>query len=186
MIAATNRDLPAAIARGTFREDLYYRLNVFEIRIPPLRERPRGHPAARRELPRGARPRRWGGRPPASRATRASGCSPIAWPGNVRELRNAIERADPALRRRPDHREHLPIAVGRPRTGACGGSAGRAAPPTARRRCRRAASISKSSSAATSSARSREARGNKSKAARLLGLTRAQLYSRLEKYGLGS
>ena len=92
IVAATNRDLEKGIAQGTFREDLFYRLNVFPIRIPPLRERPDDIPMLV-----------WGfvdefsktfGKPIES----VSKDSMLAlqryhWPGNVRELRNVVERA---------------------------------------------------------------------------------------------
>jgi NtrC-family two-component system response regulator AlgB len=92
VIAATNRDLTAAVKAGTFREDLFYRLNVISVTMPPLRERPR-------DLARHAREfltffAAESGRPvkdfsaAAWRAIHAH-----AWPGNLRELRNAIERA---------------------------------------------------------------------------------------------
>ena len=92
LVAATHRDLAADVAAGRFREDLYYRLNVIEVRLPPLRERREdiaaiadhvlAHFAAR------------AGRPglaftPEAHAALAS----HAWPGNLRELRNAVERA---------------------------------------------------------------------------------------------
>jgi transcriptional regulator with PAS, ATPase and Fis domain len=80
------------MARGEFREDLFYRLNVFAITLPPLRERPEDVlPLAEAFLEDLGRP--WAGRPPGSRATRASWLLSYRWPGNVRELRNAIERA---------------------------------------------------------------------------------------------
>jgi len=92
VIAATNRDLAAAVKAGIFREDLYYRLNVIAITVPPLRERP----ADLAQLAQiflqffaeeSGRPvRRFGA--PAWAALRAH-----VWPGNLRELRNAIERA---------------------------------------------------------------------------------------------
>jgi two-component system NtrC family response regulator len=88
ILAATNRDLPERIREGTFREDLYYRLNVVEIRVPPLRERPEDIPplvdyfmkdtSADRELTV----------PPAVIEELKS----RPWPGNVRELSNACER----------------------------------------------------------------------------------------------
>ena len=92
VIAATNRDLDADVRAGRFREDLLYRLNVVEIRLPPLRERPQDivpmaarflaffTRAARRPVPELS--------PAAVEVLRA-----YPWPGNVRELRNAIERA---------------------------------------------------------------------------------------------
>ncbi|HVP28727.1 MAG TPA: sigma 54-interacting transcriptional regulator [Myxococcota bacterium] len=92
VIAATNRDLPKAIADGRFRQDLYYRLNVFPLVVPPLRERP-GDVAllARYFVERHASKL-------GRRATRVSDATlarleRYAWPGNVRELENVIERA---------------------------------------------------------------------------------------------
>jgi NtrC-family two-component system response regulator AlgB len=92
VIAATNRNLEEAVAAGRFREDLFYRLNVVEIGLPPLRERPEDIlPLAQRFAALFARAN---GRPvpdfsPA--AQRALMSHP--WPGNIRELRNAVERA---------------------------------------------------------------------------------------------
>ena len=92
IIAATNRDLNKAVATGRFREDLYYRLNVFPIRVPPLRQRLDDIPLlakhfvelSSREL-KCAKPR----------LTKAGvvKLQSYAWPGNVRELRNVVERA---------------------------------------------------------------------------------------------
>ena len=91
VIAATNRDLEKDVKEGRFREDLLYRLNVLEIRLPPLRERPEDiltlarrflsfFSRAARRLP-----------PELSKATERTLCS-YSWPGNIRELANAIER----------------------------------------------------------------------------------------------
>ena len=111
VIAATNRDPRVAMERGTLREDLYYRLGVFEIVLPPLRERPDDilvlAEAFLDEIGRGV------GRP-------AAGLSKDArdrllghpWPGNIRELRNAIERAVILCEGGLVTGEHLPIAVG--------------------------------------------------------------------------
>ena len=92
IIAATHRDLPAEVAAGRFREDLYYRLKVVEVVLPPLRDRPEDLPAlAQRCLAqlaeRLARP---------AKALSASALAALArhtWPGNVRELRNVLEQA---------------------------------------------------------------------------------------------
>ncbi len=92
VIAATHRDLRAEVAAGRFREDLYYRLHVFPIRLPPLRERPEDVPLlAAHFLEKHARAFRrdvTGFDPEALRVLAAHG-----WPGNVRELENAVERA---------------------------------------------------------------------------------------------
>ncbi|MGB2108935.1 MAG: sigma 54-interacting transcriptional regulator, partial [Marinobacter vinifirmus] len=92
MIAATHRNLKAMTRTGEFREDLYYRLNVMQIRIPPLRER-RGDVLglASRFLKRQAEKL---GRPDLSLSPEAmQALERYRWPGNVRELENAIERA---------------------------------------------------------------------------------------------
>jgi DNA-binding NtrC family response regulator len=92
VLAATNRDLKEAVARGEFREDLYYRLNVFPIRLPPLRQRPEDiSPLVQHFV---AKHSKRLGKPsmsvPARSMERLRG---YAWPGNVRELENVIERA---------------------------------------------------------------------------------------------
>jgi len=92
LLAATNRDLKAALAAGRFREDLYYRLNVVRIEVPPLRDRPADVlPLARGYLERS---RRKAGRPPMTLSEDAAALlRSYRWPGNVRELVNAVERA---------------------------------------------------------------------------------------------
>jgi two-component system response regulator AtoC len=91
-IAATNRDLPAEIAREAFRLDLYYRLAVVTLTIPPLRERRDRLPSLATELLRAAAARSSAPVPALSAAVIAR-LQAHDWPGNVRELRNAIERA---------------------------------------------------------------------------------------------
>jgi two-component system response regulator PilR (NtrC family) len=92
IVAATNRDLAQAIARGTFREDLFYRLNVIAVNLPALRERREDIALLvnhfLQKFVGGA------GQPPKVLASEALAClEAYAWPGNVRELENVIERA---------------------------------------------------------------------------------------------
>jgi DNA-binding NtrC family response regulator len=89
VVSATNRDIRDAIVKGTFREELYYRVNVIEIRLPPLRERAGDIP-----LLVHAFLRRYGqGRVQACDADAMAALEAYRWPGNVRELQNVIERA---------------------------------------------------------------------------------------------
>ncbi|HKQ61937.1 MAG TPA: sigma 54-interacting transcriptional regulator [Candidatus Polarisedimenticolaceae bacterium] len=171
VIAATNRDPRVAMARGTLREDLYYRLSVFEIVLPPLRERPDDilvlADAFLEEI---------GG----SMGRPASGIAPAArellvahpWPGNVRELRNVIERSVILSHGGAVLPEHLPAAFSRPaRSAPAEGfpAEGVKLEAVERELVERALA---------------SARHNKSQAAKLLGLTRGQLYSLLRRYGL--
>ncbi len=91
IVAATNRDLPAAVAKNEFREDLYYRLNVIELRLPALRERPEDIPVlAGTFLERIASDLKRTGLGFDQGTLKIM--SAYAWPGNVRQLRNAVER----------------------------------------------------------------------------------------------
>jgi Nif-specific regulatory protein len=191
IIAATNRDLQVGIARQQFREDLFYRLNVFQIPIAPLRERIDDIlPLAKGFLHDLGRTM---GRPAAgiSRDAR-EWLLEYEWPGNVRELRNAIERAILLCDGGLITRDHLPAPMARPepieapRANGLNGTNGVAA--------KDGASLARKGSPSDVNLGVMErdfiakaliqSRGNKSQAARLLGLTRAQLYWRLEKYNL--
>jgi len=92
IIAATNRDLKKAMERGTFRNDLYYRLNVFPIYVPPLRERRDDIPLLVEHLVTRAAQELGRSSPAVSAEALALLCA-YDWPGNIRELRNLLERA---------------------------------------------------------------------------------------------
>ncbi len=90
VLATSNRDLAAAVRRGEFRQDLYYRLNVFPLQVPPLRERPRDVlPLARRFLARHCKT----GPVPELAPDALARLQEHSWPGNVRELENVMQRA---------------------------------------------------------------------------------------------
>ena len=96
VIAATNSDLRRMVSEGTFREDLYYRLNVIPVHIPPLRERKDDIPALVQHFLEKFRPETPGGasRPPMTVSQQAMRhLMAYPWPGNVRQLENAVERA---------------------------------------------------------------------------------------------
>jgi len=179
VVAATNRDLHAAMRRGEFREDLYYRLGVFEIALPPLRERLDDilelADAFLDEI--GATV----GRPPAGIARDARDqLLAYAWPGNVRELRNAIERAVILADGGYIRSEHLPLI--NPRAA---GTTPSAVDPTAAPATFPVGGVNLEAIERSLVVKAlTQARHNKTRAAKLLGLTRAQLYSRIEKYGL--
>src|SRR3984885_4840210 len=92
LIAATNRDLDQFVAEGKFRSDLYYRLNVFPVRVPALRERPEDIPLLVRHFGQQFS-RRLGKTIDAIPAETMTALTRYTWPGNIRELQNVIERA---------------------------------------------------------------------------------------------
>jgi two-component system response regulator AtoC len=92
IVAATNRDLEALVHEGRFRDDLYYRLNVIPIRLPPLRERTSDLPALLEHF-LGSFARRYGRPAPVPPPDLLAAARAYPWPGNVRELRNLCERA---------------------------------------------------------------------------------------------
>ncbi len=91
VVAATNKDLPSEIRAGRFREDLYFRLNVVPIYVPPLRERPDDIPLLADHF-MAMLGREYGRRPKTFDAEAVAALQRYAWPGNVRELRNLVER----------------------------------------------------------------------------------------------
>jgi PAS domain S-box-containing protein len=177
VIAATNRDLEEAMADGGFREDLFYRLNVFAIRLPALRERRDDIPALSQaflaDIGRGL------GTPPAGISRDAQqALAGYDWPGNVRELRNVLERAAILCDGGLITCEHLALTVA-PSAAATVPEPVIAPPP--------ATAVSSSNLNALErdmiEHALQAARFNKSKAAKALGLTRTQLYVRMRKHG---
>jgi DNA-binding NtrC family response regulator len=176
IVAATNRKLQQAIDDGIFRNDLYYRLQVIEIEIPPLRERPDDVPALARnfietfngELGLNCKL-------PSDRLCEALQSYP--WPGNVRELKNLIRRA--MILEEPDELlvDHLPEHVRRgenPRGSIAGGIAriGRELLPLAEVEKLHLLHVLQATG------------NNKSKAARILGISRQTLREKLKSYAL--
>jgi len=162
VIAATNRDLRAAVTQGHFRADLYYRLNVFDIRLPPLRQRREdllllaqrflnefGHHA---------------GGAPHLMPDAIAALVRHDWPGNVRELRNVIERATIVCENGSIRAEDLSLLAAPVPEGD--------STDLEELECRTIERVM------------RDVNWNKVQASRKLGITRTQLYMRLRKYGL--
>jgi transcriptional regulator with GAF, ATPase, and Fis domain len=166
VIAATNRGLRKAVEQGAFREDLYYRLQVFEIAVPPLRDRKSDVlPLADAFLQDIARSF---GRPVAGLTADAKhALLEYRWPGNVRELRNALERAAILCEGSLIAPQHLLL-------------------PAEQQAARAETTDLSQVERQTIEQVMRKTRGNKTRAAKRLGLTRTQLYGRLRKYGLDS
>ena len=182
VVAATNRNLRAAMEAGTFREDLYYRLQVFEIRLPPLRERREDilalSEAFLQDLAKSF------GRPPAGISDEArDALLDYDWPGNVRELRNMLERAAILCEGGLITREHLylPSAAARP---AASDGQEYTSTPDLKIQSTAATTDLRTMERATIEQALQESRFNKSKAAKQLGLSRKQLYARLRQHGL--
>jgi DNA-binding NtrC family response regulator len=176
VVAATHRDLPREVQDGRFREDLYYRLNVVPISMPPLRERAEdiapladhfirrfcgelGRPAVRLH-------------PAALEAMRG-----YAWPGNVRELKNVIERVVLLEAEDEIRAEHLPSEITRRPDGASGGAPATPFPPGVVR------PLAEIEMLAIQHALG-ECGGNKTRAAQLLGISRQTLRTKLKEFAL--
>jgi len=184
VIAATNRDLKAAMTQGAFREDLYYRLHVFAIHLPPLRERQEDILPLLEHFVQELGPVVIG-RPAAgiSREARAHFLA-YPWPGNVRELRNAVERALILCEGGLINPEHLPWHA----------ESARSAPPPPPPPPPAAEPVVGDFPAQGMDLEAMERTliegalkqtgRNKSKAAKLLGLSRGKLYTRMERFGL--
>jgi len=187
LVAASHRDLEDMVRRGLFREDLYYRVNVLELSIPPLRERREDVPVLARELLTRAA-RETGRTRPLLPADVLEALSLYDWPGNVRELENEMRRlvvlASDTVRvdqlsvaireRRPGPREALELADA---------TADRAAAFALEGDLRGA--VADFERRAILDALERHL-GNKSRAAAELGITRFALQRKLEKYGVAS
>jgi two-component system nitrogen regulation response regulator NtrX len=179
VIAATNRDLHTAIQRGEFREDLYYRLGVFEIHLPPLRDRLDDIiELAEMFL---AEIGETVGRPAAGISRDAKDqLLAYGWPGNVRELRNAVER----LLILAQGKEVTAADVGRLLTAVYRAAT---APPAGAPADARAGSFEEFKSEAERAfllAKLREYHWNVAETARALDMPRSNLYKKIERYGL--
>jgi two-component system response regulator HydG len=170
ILAATNRDLEEGVSQGTFRRDLYYRLNVLSLRIPSLRERRQDIPILATHF--------------LERQTRSSGNERTLsddamkamlaydWPGNVRELENCLERACAFTTGSMIHLGDLPAAINQlqgPNLSATAGNANKIMPMSELERQTILNAIA-------------QLNGDKLKAARMLGIGKTTLYRKLKEY----
>jgi len=173
LVAATNRDLGAAVREGRFREDLYHRLNVIALELPPLRDRPEDVlPLARAFLQGEGQAKRLS--PAASRALQN-----YPWPGNVRELANAVERARLLARTDVILPEHLPPAV---RQGAGGAAPGPSSSGVAGGTAPEPVLPLDRLERETIERALEQTGGNRTRAAELLGISRRTLIYKLKRY----
>jgi Nif-specific regulatory protein len=179
LVSATHRDLETMVSEGKFREDLYYRLNVFPIHLPPLRERADDVPLlAEHFLHKFSRSA--GKRVTRLDATAVDRLKGYAWPGNVRELENVIERA--IIVARGDVISAADLDFGR-RPGAPAPVAAAVSAPTAVPGMPLTARLQEEERRSIIDAIER-AHGNIASAARTLGINRSTLYYRLRKHDL--
>ncbi|WP_456385450.1 sigma 54-interacting transcriptional regulator [Desulfolithobacter sp.] len=186
VIAATNADLREKVARGEFREDLYYRLRVIEINLPPLRARKEGIPMLANHFLKSFQEKL---------GHNISGISDQAmealvhysWPGNVRELKHVIERGCVLCTGETMALEHLPSEI-RNNEASLPLASLEEPPATLSVQKQHPASPGDATTPARPEEKIRaalkQAGGNKSKAARLLGIDRSTLYRRMRRYNI--
>lgn len=177
VIAASNKDLERAVSEGTFREDLFYRLNVFPLKIPPLRERKEDiAPLVEHFIATGTAEMKTGNKVISQEALEMF--LNYDWKGNVRELKNTIERAIILSDGTAITPEHITLRPARggfqlnevPMDGTLGDVAKKALRIAETERIKKAL---------------HDAGGNKSKAARALGVSYKTLLTKIKDYGLG-
>jgi PAS domain S-box-containing protein len=180
IVTATNRDLPAMVAAGRFREDLFYRINVIPLILPPLRERMEDIPLLAESFFR--RLQLKSDKALATIAYDTMGMlMTYSWPGNVRELRSAFEYAFVACPGGAIQPKHLPPAIlqhctcAPPVPPSSGGLAAGATPPS---------STGGLSPKDTLIAALSRTGGNQSEAARILGVSRGTVWNRMRRYGI--
>jgi DNA-binding NtrC family response regulator len=181
IVAATNKALRAGVAAKQFREDLYFRLSVFPITIPPLRDRPEDVPIlARHFAERYSRDLK---KPVTLAPSAIEELQKYRWPGNVRELQNCIERAVILSETDAIHARHLNLSMHAPMVGE---------PPSAWTTFDLAGSLADVTRRAQTEVEKRkielalkEAGGNHGRAADILGIPYKNLLMKLKDYGLG-
>jgi DNA-binding NtrC family response regulator len=167
LLAASNRDMEKEVAQGRFREDLYYRINVMSLQLPPLRERAGDIPLLVKRLLGDA----WVVEPDAMQALES-----YRWPGNVRQLFNALERAQIMSENHRIRLHDLPREV--------------VSSTHSKPSLQMAATVADGDRLSDIQRNHileilQRERGNKARAARALGINRRSLYRLLEKYEIG-
>ncbi|HBJ95570.1 MAG TPA: transcriptional regulator [Lentisphaeria bacterium] len=171
VVAATNRDLKKMVEEGTFREDLFYRLDVVSLEIPPLRERKEDIPLLVKHYL--AVFNKENGKDIGITETAMASLCAYAWPGNIRELRNCVERMVVLCRGKMIDLENVPVDV---REGVTPGIAKTVlAQPSCDLECNEKMLIERALN---------ECRGNRTKAAEKLGISRRTLHRKLHTYNL--
>ena len=178
VIAATNRNLGAEIGAGRFRQDLYYRLDILQLPLPPLRQRPEDiAPLARHFL--AAALRRYRG--DTDSEALLSALLPVLqnepWPGNVRQLENLVERVAVVAAQLPPERARFDALIRRLLAPAAAAPPEPAAAPAALRERRRVAEQLQIQEVLAACA------GNQAEAARRLGISRSTLWRKLVAAG---
>ncbi|MCF6096459.1 sigma 54-interacting transcriptional regulator [Thermovorax subterraneus] len=173
IIAATNQDLERKVSKGEFREDLYYRLNVVRIHLPPLRERVEDIPLICNQLLK-KYSEKFNKKVDGIEEKAMEYLKNYSWPGNVRELENVIERAFNFIEEGTIKLEHLPENILRGMFLNCIKMKSKDYNHTTLSEIEKQSLINAL----------KVCNGNKSRAARMLGISRAGLYQKLRKYGI--
>ena len=171
VVAATNRDLKKMVEEGTFREDLFYRLDVVSLEIPPLRERKEDIPLLVKHYLDVFN--KENGKDIGITETAMASLCAYAWPGNIRELRNCVERMVVLCRGKMIDLENVPVDI---REGVTPGIAKTVlSQPSCDLECNEKMLIERALN---------ECGGNRTKAAEKLGISRRTLHRKLHTYNL--